>query len=132
MEFMQNNAVYIFIATLLLWMVWMRVLAPKFAGVKSISAAGYKAFRDQPHTLVDVRQPAEWQEGHAAQAIHIPLGEIARRMDEISQEKPVVLICASGARSSMAAVALSKQGFCEVYNFAGGMGAWRGAGLPVR
>ncbi len=132
MQFMQQNAVYIFLALFIGWMLWQRIIAPKLSGVKTISATDYMQMRDQPHTLVDVRQRGEWQSGHASAATHIPLGEIANRMREIPQDKPVVVICASGNRSAMAATALAKQGFETVYNFAGGMGAWQGAGLPVR
>ena len=131
MQFMQQNAVYIFIALLLGWMLWQRVIGPRLSGVKSVSAADYMQMRHEPHTLVDVRQPAEWRAGHAKKAVHIPLGEIAKRMQELPEDKPLVVICASGNRSAMAATALAKNGFETVYNFSGGMGAWQGAGLPV-
>jgi len=132
MQFMQQNAVYIFIALLIGWMLWQRVIAPKLSGVKSISASEYMKLRNQHHVLLDVRQPGEWKSGHAKAAVHIPLGEVAKRMHEIEQDKPVVVICASGNRSAMAATALAKSGFETVYNFSGGMGAWQGAGLPLK
>lgn len=132
MEFMEQNAVYIFIAMLVAWMLWQRLLAPMLAGVKSLSAGEYMKMRDEPHTLVDVRSGGEWESGHAPKAVHIPLGDIDRRKGEIRQEHPVVVICASGQRSATAATLLAKSGFKPVYNFSGGMGAWSGAGLPVR
>jgi len=132
MQFMQQNAVYIFITLLIGWILWQRIIAPKLSGVKSISASEYLKLRDQPHVLLDVRQPGEWQSGHAKIAVHIPLGEVSSRMHEIAQDKPVVVICASGNRSAMAATALAKSGFETVYNFSGGMGAWQGAGLPTQ
>ena len=113
-------------------MVWRRFIAPRLAGVKTISAGDYMQMRNTPHTLVDVREAAEWKKGHAAPAIHIPLGQINQNMDTISRDKPVVLICASGMRSGSAATALAKAGFKEVFNFAGGTGAWSSAGLPMR
>lgn len=132
MQFMQQNAVYIFLALFIGWMLWQRILAPKLSGVKTISASDYMGIRDHPHTLVDVRQQGEWKSGHASVAKHIPLGEITKRMHEIPQDKPVVVICASGNRSAMAATALAKSGFETVYNFSGGMSAWQGAGLPLK
>lgn len=131
-EFMQQNAVYIFMALLIAWMLWQRVIAPRMSGVKNMSASQYFAMRDEPHTLVDVRSSGEWTGGHAPNAVHIPLGEIANRKSELPAGKPVVVICASGNRSAMAATALAKSGVSPVYNFSGGMGAWRGAGLPVK
>jgi len=132
MQFMQENAVYIFMALLIGWLIWQRVIWPRMSGVKSLSAADYMQMRNQQHTLVDVRQLGEWQSMHASTALHIPLGEISQRMNEIPQEKPVVVICASGARSSMAATAIANAGYNEVYNFSGGMAAWRSAGLPTK
>lgn len=123
MEFLQNNAVNIFVALLVAWMLWQRVLAPKLAGVKRVSASDYMQMRNTPHTLVDVREDNEWKRGHAAPAIHIPLGQIGKQMDRIPRDKPVVLICASGMRSGQAATAMAKAGFKDVYNFSGGTGA---------
>ncbi len=132
MQFMQQNAVYIFMALLIGWMLWQRMIAPKLSGVKSLSASAYMQMRKQPHTLLDVRQPGEWASAHAKAAKHIPLGEVSKRIREIEQGKPVVVICASGNRSAMAATALAKSGFETVYNFSGGMGAWQSAGLPMQ
>ncbi len=132
MEFMQQNAINIFLATLIVWMLWKRLIAPKLSGVKSISASAYMQIAREPHTLVDVRQQPEWSSSHAKTAIHMPLGEITDRMHEITKETPVVVICASGNRSAMAATKLAKAGFATVYNFSGGMSAWQSAGLPVK
>jgi len=132
MQFMQQNASYIILILIVVWMVWKRIIAPKLSGVKTISATDYMQMRRDPHTLVDVRQPGEWAAGHPATAIHIPLGEIASRMHEITQDTPVIVICASGNRSAMAATKLARGGLSQVYNFSGGMGAWRSAGLPTQ
>jgi rhodanese-related sulfurtransferase len=131
-DWMQANGVYLFIALLVGWTLWQRLLAPMFSGVKRISATEYLKMRDSDHVLVDVRTPTEWANGHAPKAVHIPLGEIAKRMREIPDGRPVVVVCASGNRSAMAATALAKHGFTPVFNLAGGMGAWRSAGLPVK
>ncbi|MDX8389373.1 MAG: rhodanese-like domain-containing protein [Mariprofundaceae bacterium] len=131
MEFIQQNAINIALGTLLVWMLWRRLIAPKLSGVKTISASEYMQIAREPHTILDVRQLGEWTSGHAKEAIHIPLGEVGKRMCEITQETPVVVICASGNRSAMAATKLAKSGFDTVYNFSGGMGAWQAAGLPL-
>ena len=131
MQFMQQYAVYIFIALLIGWFLLQRVIGPKLSGVKSLSAADYMQMRKKPHTLIDVRQKGEWKAMHATTAVHIPLGEISQRMHEIPKDKCVIVICASGARSSMAATAIANAGYSEVYNFSGGMGAWSAAGLPT-
>jgi hydroxyacylglutathione hydrolase len=79
-------------------------------------------------TLIDVRNPNEWAEGHIATARHIPLGYLADRVDEIPQTKPIVLQCAAGARSAIAASLLRARGVEQVINLIGGMGEWRRAG----
>jgi len=131
-EWMQANAVYLFMALLVGWMLWQRLLAPILSGVKRLDAAEYLKMRSLEHVLIDVRSPGEWASGHAPRALHIPLGEITNRVREIPENKPVVVLCASGNRSAMAATALAKKGFSPVFNFSGGMGAWRSAGLPVK
>ncbi len=132
MAWIQNNIVYLALALLLGWIFWQRLVAPKMAGVKTISAGDYLRMRHDDHVLIDVRSDAEWRAGHAPAARHIPLGSISQRMAQIPQDRPVVVLCASGNRSAMAAVTLAKNGFGPVYNFTGGMGAWQAAGLPVK
>jgi rhodanese-related sulfurtransferase len=99
-----------------------------------------RALVDAGAVLLDVREADEWQAGHAAEAVWIPLGEIAARANELranepgATEQPVdrrfVAICRSGARSERAARFLVAQGF-DVVNLAGGMRAWAAAGLDV-
>jgi rhodanese-related sulfurtransferase len=132
MDLIEQNLSSLLIAAFVAWILWKRIVAPKLAGVKKISAAEYIKMSTQPHTLLDVRQDAEWARGHAAEAVHIPLGEVMQRSDEIPVGQPVVVICASGNRSAMAATKLAKSGFTTVYNFSGGMSAWGGTQLPVK
>jgi len=132
MEWIQQHIGNILIALAISWLIWKRFIAPKVSGVKSMRASDYHAFCDQAHTLLDVRSSGEWASGHPSTAIHIELGEIVQRMHELPKDKPLVVICASGNRSVMAATKLAKAGFDSVYNFSGGMGAWQSAGLPVK
>ena len=83
--------------------------------------------------IVDVREPKEFMSGHIARAINIPLGEVATRSQELKKykEKPIIVCCASGARSARAAAMLRKEGFADVRNLTGGLSAWRGANLPT-
>ena len=80
--------------------------------------------------LLDVRELAEWIAGHAPQAIHIPLGELAERTGELPRSQTVVCICRSGARSMRAAELLDEIGLAT-HNLSGGMRAWSDAGLAV-
>jgi rhodanese-related sulfurtransferase len=78
--------------------------------------------------LLDVREPQEWQAGHAPRAVHLPLGRLTPAA--VAQDRPVIAICRSGNRSGKAADALAAAGV-RVHNLAGGMKAWAQAGLPV-
>lgn len=70
---------------------------------------------DQGATIVDVRTPQEFQGGHVAGSINIPLDRLQDQLKRIDKAKPVITCCRSGARSGMAADMLKAQGF-EVYN----------------
>ena len=84
---------------------------------------------DQP-TVLDVREDWEWEAGHIAESVHIPLGELGARLGELSSDGPIVVVCRSGARSQMAADAMSDAGW-DTANLAGGLLAWHAAGLPL-
>ncbi len=82
--------------------------------------------------IVDVRSPEEWaQDGHIEGAVLIPLPALGLRVDEIPRDRPVVMVCRSGRRSQAACEALAQAGFDNVQNLAGGMIAWKRAGLPT-
>lgn len=80
--------------------------------------------------VLDVRQPAEWRGGRIEGARFITGAELPARLDEVPRDRPVAVVCGSGYRSSVCASLLARVG-AEVVNVAGGMGAWRRAGLPV-
>ncbi len=82
-------------------------------------------------TIVDVREPSEWASGIVAGAVLIPYRELVERAGEVSKEKPVAVICQSGARSVIAASILERAGLSEVMSVTGGMSAWREAGLST-
>ncbi len=71
--------------------------------------------------FVDVRSLAEFASGNAPGTINIPLQEIGSRLSEIPKNVPVVLCCASGTRSGMAAMVLKKHGYSNLHN----VGTWR-------
>lgn len=71
-------------------------------------------------TVVDVRSEAEFRGGAYRDAINVPLAVLATRLDRIPRDRPVVLYCASGSRSAMAARILRKAGYADVSN-AGGL-----------
>ncbi|MBS1212491.1 MAG: fold metallo-hydrolase [Proteobacteria bacterium] len=83
--------------------------------------------------VVDVRSADEFDGplGHIRGAKLIPLGDLAKRVDELARDRPVVTVCRSGVRSAQAVVILRGEGFETVANLAGGLIRWRGEGHPV-
>jgi rhodanese-related sulfurtransferase len=80
--------------------------------------------------VVDVRVDHEWEVGRIAGATHLPLAELAERAGEIDKERPVVVYCRGGNRSSMAAAALTAAGY-DAAKLSEGIVGWVEAGLPV-
>ena len=79
--------------------------------------------------VLDVREPVEWAHGHIEGALHIPLGELTGRLDEVPTRQTLV-VCKVGARSAQAARWLGAQGL-DVVNLDGGMLDWAAAGRPM-
>jgi len=85
---------------------------------------------DEGAQLIDVRADHEWEAGRIAGATHLPLAELAQRAGEIDQDRPVVLYCRGGNRSSMAAAALAEAGY-DAVKMSEGIVGWDGADLPL-
>jgi rhodanese-related sulfurtransferase len=85
---------------------------------------------DEGAQLVDVRADHEWEVGHIAGAVHVPLDELPERTGEIDKEHPVVLYCRGGTRSTMAAAALADAGY-DAAKLSEGIVGWSEAGLPL-
>jgi glyoxylase-like metal-dependent hydrolase (beta-lactamase superfamily II)/rhodanese-related sulfurtransferase len=81
--------------------------------------------------VIDVREPAEWTEGHIGRAIHVPMLEAVRRRDELAPGRAKAVVCAGGLRSSAVISALQRHGLTNFYNVTGGMAAWVKAGYAV-
>jgi len=105
-------------------MRWKQFLTP----VKSFDAAEAKNYMNRTagdaFTLLDVRQPEEYESEHLPGAKLIPLPELSGRLAELDAEKPTIVYCAIGGRSRVAAQVLSAKGFREVFNLTGGIKAW--------
>ena len=103
-------------------------------GAASLNAAEVTQMVNHKNAVViDVRSAEEFATGSVTGARHVPLEALAERMGELARFKgrPLIVICQSGSRSARAVTQLGKEGFAEVYNLAGGIAAWKTAGLPV-
>ncbi|MDW8107761.1 MAG: rhodanese-like domain-containing protein, partial [Armatimonadota bacterium] len=92
----------------------------------------YRLWQSGEAVILDVRSSAEYyNEGHIPNAIHIHAGRVLQRKHEIPTDKPVIVHCYAGDRSSIAISALRAQGFRNLYNLTGGIVAWQEKGLPL-
>jgi hydroxyacylglutathione hydrolase len=80
---------------------------------------------------VDVRTPREHDERRIAGSVFIPLNHLAERIGELPKDRPLLMYCGGGYRSSIASSLLQQHGFTEVSELAGGITAWEAAKLPV-
>jgi rhodanese-related sulfurtransferase len=103
-----------------------------YAGVPEIGPAWVEE-NGRGIQIIDVREPHEFNNelGHVPGAKLIPLGELGRRLGEIDQAVPVVVVCRSGARSARATLGMKQAGFSRVANMTGGMLNWNAMGLAV-
>jgi hydroxyacylglutathione hydrolase len=82
-------------------------------------------------SVVDVRDPSEWESGHISQVPNVPLGYLEERLGELPKDRPLVVHCQGGGRSAIAASVLQAHGIGDVINLNGGLDAWERAGNPT-
>jgi rhodanese-related sulfurtransferase len=87
--------------------------------------------RQEGAFILDVRQPDEWEQGRIPGATLIPLGELEARLDEVPQDKQVVVVCRSGNRSAEGRDILLAAGFTQVTSMDGGMNSWQAMGYET-
>ncbi len=107
----------------------------RFSAVKTIEhRQTVELINKQDAIVLDVRTAEEYAKGHIVNSHNIPVAQIDKgNTTEIDKhkEKPVVVVCESGARAEGAAAKLSKAGFQQVYLLRGGLNQWRASNLPV-
>jgi len=107
-------------------MRWKQLLIP----VESMGVDEAKEYmsghKEGTYTILDVRQPWEYEKEHITGAKLIPLPQLSEKIGELDPEMATIVNCAVGGRSRVAAQLLSGQGFKEVYNLKGGILAWKG------
>lgn len=96
--------------------------------IPEISLADFaaKVEKNEHFTILDVREQDEFEEAHIPGAVHIALGEIEARMNELTKEETIYIICHSGRRSGIAGDMMAKKGFAHLYNVVPGMRDWSG------
>ena len=89
-----------------------------------------EAAADTTSFLLDVREYQEWMAGHVERAVHIAMGEIVHRVDELPKTGRIICMCRSGNRSGRVTAWLVEQGY-DAVNMAGGAQQWASFGHPL-
>ena len=113
-------------------LVWPMVQRSSGGGTAVSASEAVRLINREKAVLIDVCEPGEYAAGHAIGARNVPLGQLdgAKALPS-NKALPVVLICASGARSARGAAQLRKAGYDKAVTVAGGNAAWRDAQLPM-
>jgi rhodanese-related sulfurtransferase len=82
--------------------------------------------------VVDCREPYEWEGGRIEGSVHLPLNDLMAGAgdDQLTQDRPVVVVCRVGNRSELGAIMLQARGY-DAHNLEGGLEAWERDGLPL-
>ena len=98
-------------------------VSPDYAAAQIAGAAA---------VAIDVRTPTEHTQKSIDGSLHVPLNHLTERVSTLPRDRPLLVFCAGGYRSSIAASLLKKHGFADVAEIAGGINAWERAALPMR
>lgn len=132
MQFLIENifliAIALFSGAMLLWpMLRSRVSGPALTTLQVTQLINGKNA-----TIVDIRPPEEFAKGSLPNARNLPPDRVKDGAGALKKDKPVIVVCANGRSAGSVAAQLRSNGFSEVFVLAGGLAAWREAGLPIR
>jgi rhodanese-related sulfurtransferase len=135
LQFVINHWDLFLALAIIVFMMFSGGLGSRLRGFKQVEPlAAVQLLNHDDSVMLDVREDSEYKDGHIIDTVHIPLGKLDQRMVELEKfrEKPIIVSCRSGHRSSNACAKLRKHGFETVYNLKGGVMAWQNAGLPLQ
>ena len=135
LEFVTNHWDLFLALAIILLMLMGGALGSRLRGYTQVEPVdAVRIFNHEDAVMLDVREDKEYAEGHILDSLHIPLGKLGDRLDELAnmREKAIIVSCRSGHRSATACARLRKEGFETVYNLKGGVLAWQNAGLPLQ
>jgi len=132
-QFLQDNWMLVALAVVSGAMLVWNFIGGSLSGVDQADTLKATRLYNDDALILDVREDKEYASGHIPKAKHIPLGQLASRMQELEKfkDKPILVTCRSGHRSARACGMLKKAGFVTVFNQEGGILAWERANLPV-
>ena len=115
-------------------LLWPALKGGQLGGGGSLNAnAAVQMMNREKAVVVDVSEAAEFATGHIVGSKNLPATELATKLEGAVKNKalPIILVCPTGSRASRQVAAAKKLGFDNVQALAGGLKAWREAGLPL-
>ncbi|MDH3992157.1 MAG: rhodanese-like domain-containing protein [Gammaproteobacteria bacterium] len=131
LEFLTQQ--WILVAALLAVIIMLVMHEARKSGPSLSPQQAINLINAQQGVFLDLRDAADYKQGHIVDALHIPAGKLADRMAELEKYrgKPIVLVCKMGQQSGAAGKQLKAQKFEQVYKMSGGMMEWSNLQLPT-
>jgi rhodanese-related sulfurtransferase len=131
-QFFTDNIFLIAIAFLSGAMLVWPLIRSRAAGPALTTLQATQLINSKNAQVVDVRSADDFAKGSLPGAKNVPTAALGERVGELKKDRPVIVVCNTGTTAGPAAAQLRSAGFAEVFVLAGGLAAWREAGLPVR
>jgi len=132
-QFFIDNALLIVVAFVSGGMLLWPLMRARAAGPALSTLQATQLINSKHAQVLDIRDAAEFSRGSLPNAKNIPLAELgSRAAKELKKDRPVIVLCNAGNIAGRAAAQLRASGLAEVYVLAGGLNAWREAGLPLK
>ncbi len=116
-------------------LLWPAIKGGSLGGTGTLNANGaVQLMNREKAVVVDVSDPAEYAGSHIAGSKNLPAADITTKMEATVKNKalPIILVCPAGPRAARSVAAVKKLGYANVQALAGGLKAWREAGLPLQ
>jgi rhodanese-related sulfurtransferase len=131
-QFLIDNIFLIAIAFISGGLLVWPLVRNRAAGASVSTLQATQLINSRNAVVIDVRAPEEFATGSLPGARNVPADKVGEKMRDVKKDKPLIVVCATGPRAGKAAAQLRASGHAEVYVLAGGIAAWREAGLPIR
>lgn len=133
-EFITNHLVLSVLFIVILSLLIKNLLTDFTQGGSSVEASEATRLMNRENAIMlDIRNTAEFSDGHILNATNIPFSEFDNRTNDLEKirNKPVIVCCKTGTSASLAVAALNKLGFENIYRLKGGIEGWKNASLPL-
>jgi len=133
-EFIGNHLVLSILFLIILSLLIQNLLTGFKQGGSSVEASEATRLMNRENAIMlDIRNTAEFSDGHIINATNIPFSEFDNRTADLEKlrDKPIIICCKTGTSASLAVTALNKLGFEKIYRLKGGIEGWKHASLPL-